>query len=90
MNINFPECDIIKLATQINSGQDYEKLSNFLLENEYNEKIVVGMGALGTHARALFPLRGSYLTYASLKETTAPGQLSIDEMVQIYRRMGLR
>jgi len=42
------------------------------------------MGELGIFSRIACVLTGSFLTYASLEEKTAPGQINIDEMREIY------
>ncbi|MFX1418323.1 MAG: type I 3-dehydroquinate dehydratase [Promethearchaeota archaeon] len=50
-----------------------------------NQKIIsFCMGPLGVLSRILCVLAGSFLTYASLDEETAPGQINIDEMKEIY------
>jgi len=43
------------------------------------------MGEAGLPARVLAPREGSRLAYAALEETTAPGQLSLQEMKRLYR-----
>jgi 3-dehydroquinate dehydratase/shikimate dehydrogenase len=49
--------------------------------------IAIAMGTAGVATRILGPSRGSFLTYASLdsETATAPGQLSVSELKQIYR-----
>ncbi|NVM36327.1 MAG: type I 3-dehydroquinate dehydratase [Candidatus Lokiarchaeota archaeon] len=42
------------------------------------------MGPLGIFSRIMCVTVGSFLTYASLEEKTAPGQIHIDEMREIY------
>ena len=42
------------------------------------------MGELGIFSRIVCPLAGSFLTYASFEEKTAPGQLNIKKMREIY------
>lgn len=42
------------------------------------------MGEKGIISRVLCPLFGSYLTYASLDISTAPGQISLDTMREIH------
>jgi 3-dehydroquinate dehydratase len=47
------------------------------------------MGQIGTITRVAAPLLGAEFTYASLepKLATAPGQLAVDEMKDIYNMM---
>jgi 3-dehydroquinate dehydratase / shikimate dehydrogenase len=51
------------------------------------EMIAIAMGEAGVVSRILGPSRGSFLTYASLTpdSSTAAGQLTIDEMKNVYR-----
>jgi len=42
------------------------------------------MGPVGIFSRIMCVTVGSFLTYASLEEKTAPGQINIDEMREIY------
>lgn len=50
-----------------------------------NQKIIsFCMGKLGIFSRINCVLAGSFLTYASLEEKTAPGQINIKKMREIY------
>ncbi len=50
------------------------------------EKILIGMGEYGIATRILATLFGSYLTFASAPgKSAAPGHLSIDEIIKLYR-----
>ena len=42
------------------------------------------MGTLGFFSRIMCVIKGSFLTYASLEEKTAPGQINIEKMKEIY------
>lgn len=86
--INKSYADLLKIAVKVNSTEDCTRLFN-LLKNR-NDLIVVGMGTLGTFTRIVAPLLGSYLTYASINQSTAPGQLSLKTMHEIYKRLGVR
>jgi 3-dehydroquinate dehydratase/shikimate dehydrogenase len=52
-----------------------------------HEMIAIAMGTSGLATRILGPSRGAFLTYASLTDDkpTAPGQISVDELRQVYR-----
>ncbi|MEE9378073.1 MAG: type I 3-dehydroquinate dehydratase [Candidatus Lokiarchaeia archaeon] len=52
--------------------------------NSAQKLISFCMGTLGIFSRIMCVTIGSFLTYASLEEKTAPGQINIDEMREIY------
>ncbi len=54
------------------------------LSNSNHNIISFCMGALGIFSRIMCVLTGSFFTYASLDEKTAPGQLTISKMREIY------
>jgi len=58
-----------------------------LLSEEEGDKIVFCMGKSGMISRILTKKFGGFLSFASLSsdESTAPGQLQIDEMKKLYR-----
>jgi len=87
----FPEkgdADLLKIAVTVKTKEDVQELVN--LHSHRDDVIIVGMGPHGTPLRLFSPLLGSYLTYCSVRERTAPGQTDLQTMVRIYREMGLR
>jgi 3-dehydroquinate dehydratase/shikimate dehydrogenase len=80
---------ILKIAVQANDAIDCLAVFNLLerARQEGREMIAIAMGAAGVATRILGPSRGSYLTYASLdaENLTAPGQVSVTELQQVYR-----
>ncbi len=82
--------DIIKLATMVNDEKDLEVLLLFTLKHKKDNVIVIGMGEKGIPSRIVNPLFGSLITYASIREISAPGQIHLKEMVQIFKIMGIR
>ncbi|MEM2960941.1 MAG: type I 3-dehydroquinate dehydratase, partial [Candidatus Bathyarchaeia archaeon] len=52
--------------------------------------VCFAMGENGLLSRILSPLFGASFTYASLERglETAPGQITISELREIYRRLG--
>ncbi len=57
------------------------KICRYLLEkNKYKNVISFCMGELGIFSRIVCVKAGSFLTYASLEERTAPGQINIKNM----------
>lgn len=78
--------DIIKIATMVTKESDTQNLLRVLANKKPQQHmIVIGMGEEGKLTRILGPLMGSYLTFASYKNsTTAPGQIEISELHTIY------
>lgn len=80
---------VLKIAVQVHDATDC--LATFaLLEQAHNDGralIAIAMGQAGVATRILGPSRGSFLTYASLEDgtETAPGQLSVRELSDVYR-----
>jgi 3-dehydroquinate dehydratase/shikimate dehydrogenase len=77
------DADAIKIATQCNSIAD--SLRVLALAKGRKNIITVPMGEIGLPARVLALREGSALAYAAVGEKTAPGQLMLDEMKNLYR-----
>jgi len=73
----------VKLAAQVDSFQDSVRLLR-LAANSKNF-VAVPMGEVGLPARILALREGSALAYAPVAAATAPGQVSLDEMKNLYR-----
>lgn len=82
--------DIIKISTMVNDIKDLETLLLFTLRYRKNPIIVIGMGDIGKASRIIMPCLGCLITYASLRIKSAPGQISLKDMVYIFRVLGLR
>lgn len=78
---------IPKIATRINSEADTENLRRLIQDHPDTPLCVLGMGKMGIKSRVIFPCLGSALTYGHLDESTAPGQLSSDYLVQTLRTL---
>ena len=77
---------VVKMATMVNDENDLRILTNLLLKYPEQKKIIVGMGPIGAISRITFPLMGSLLTFASLKDqASASGQIDILQMQNIYK-----
>ncbi|MEM1586408.1 MAG: type I 3-dehydroquinate dehydratase [Candidatus Bathyarchaeia archaeon] len=84
--------DICKVVTMANSLMDSVRC--LIFTHEMNKKINLvcfAMGERGLLSRVLSPVFGAPFTYASLGRglETAPGQITIHELREIYRRMSL-
>lgn len=76
-------CDAIKIAVQCNSLAESRKLLRFAQRRR--NIVAVPMGDVALPARFL-ALRGrNGFAYAPVENSTAPGQISLDEMKRIYR-----
>ena len=76
---------IAKVATLVTSWADNRRLLALLSKAWPKPVIVAGMGEIGQITRVIGPARGSFLSYASSGEASAPGQLSLREMLNVYR-----
>ena len=77
---------VIKVAYRARSLRDNLELFDILREAD-RPTIALGMGEFGLMSRVLAPKFGAFLTFASLRDTsaTAPGQPTITEILQRYR-----
>jgi 3-dehydroquinate dehydratase type I len=84
--------DICKVVTTARNFED--NLSVLQLITAFPEKRVVAfaMGAAGVTSRIFCPLVGGDFTYASLTEgkESAPGQISVKDLKNIYEMIGSR
>jgi 3-dehydroquinate dehydratase type I len=79
---------LIKIACKANSAVDVENLRKLIERLGRDKSIIVAMGEIAKESRIEFPLIGSFLTFANLREDpTASGQYSIDEMINKYERI---
>ena len=80
---------VLKIAVQANDAIDCLPIFQLLqrARADGREMIAIAMGAAGVATRILGPSRGAFLTYASLdiETTTAPGQISVRELMEVYR-----
>ncbi len=81
-----PACSVVKVAYRARSIRDNLELFEILRDRQ-KPTIALGMGQFGVMSRILAPKFGGFLTFASLRDesTTAPGQITIDELLNLYR-----
>lgn len=75
--------DAIKIAAQCESLRDSLKLLR--LSRGRRDVVAVPMGDIALPARLLALREGSSLAYAPVENSTAPGQVALDEMLDLYR-----
>jgi 3-dehydroquinate dehydratase / shikimate dehydrogenase len=73
----------IKIAAHCRSISDGARICE--LARGRRDVVAVPMGEVGLAGRVLSLRAGSALAYAAVEQSTAPGQLSLDAMVDLYR-----
>lgn len=83
--------DICKIIGTAESYSDNLTYLEFLSENSEKQIISFGMGKVGKISRVLSPVLGGFFTYSSAEtgKEAAPGQLTISELREIYKLMGI-
>ncbi|MFW5930065.1 MAG: type I 3-dehydroquinate dehydratase [Halobacteriota archaeon] len=78
--------DLAKLAVTAATHEDVHRLLGVTLDYRGRPVATMAMGGLGSYSRFLAPVYGSRLTYGSLGDPTAPGQLSVEDVVDLLAR----
>jgi 3-dehydroquinate dehydratase/shikimate dehydrogenase len=76
---------IAKVSTHVNRWADNRRIFDALARKWDKPVIATGMGDLGQITRIAGPSRGSFLSYASTSNASAPGQISLQEMLNVYK-----
>ncbi len=80
---------MLKIAVQADDAIDCLPVVRLLdrARRDGREIIAIAMGQAGVATRILGPSRGAFLTYGSLDDesSTAPGQLTVEELREVYR-----
>lgn len=81
-----PSCAVAKIAFRARSLRDNLELFEITREAP-KPTIALGMGEFGLMSRVLAPKFGGFLTFASLRDTTAtaPGQPTVSDLLGMYR-----
>ncbi len=77
--------EIAKIATQVNGPEDVRNLLS--LYNLPGKKVVLGMGPMGRITRVMGSYLGAEFTFGSTVkgDETAPGQLTVKQLNDIYK-----
>jgi 3-dehydroquinate dehydratase/shikimate dehydrogenase len=75
--------DAVKIAAQSRSVSDSVRICE--LARARRDAVAIPMGEMGLAGRILSLRMGSALAYGAVEQATAPGQLSLDAMVDLYR-----
>lgn len=81
--------DIVKIAVTANHREDLIRMASFTIRHRKDNIITISMGEHGRASRLVFPVLGSMITYAAVTATSAPGQLSVQEMAGYFKAFGL-
>src|SRR5256885_128301 len=81
------EVDAVKISAEARSIHDSIRLMR--LARSSKSFVAVPMGEAGRPARILALREGSALAYAPVAAATAPGQVSLDDMIHLYRAHAL-
>ncbi|MGO9377873.1 MAG: type I 3-dehydroquinate dehydratase [Dissulfurispiraceae bacterium] len=82
--------DIVKIAVRATSHEDLLRFVDFALRNRDMGLITISMGEKGLPSRIFTPLLGSPITFGYINTASAPGQLSVQEMMSIFKKLKMR
>ena len=82
--------DIVKIAVTAEENDDVVRLAVFTNKHRDEGLITISMGDRGLSSRIFSPLFGSLITYGYVTHPSAPGQLSVSELLYIFRRLKVR
>jgi 3-dehydroquinate dehydratase-1 len=82
--------DIVKIAVKATSREDLLRFIDFALRNRDKGLITISMGERGLPSRIFTPLLGSPITFGYINTASAPGQLSVQEMMSIFKKLKMR
>jgi len=84
--------DVGKIAVEANSIEDCKTVLNMISKSAEVglPLIAISTGNLGSFTRLVGPIYGSFLTYAPISsENTSLGQIPLEELILIYKRLNL-
>jgi 3-dehydroquinate dehydratase-1 len=79
--------DVVKIAAHAASIDDLGTLLAVTLATRRRGVVTLAMGPLGPLSRVALPAAGSLLTYGHVGRPTAPGQLTVPELADLFRRL---
>jgi len=78
--------DIIKIAVMANTMDDIARLTSFTINNKEKGLVTISLGDTGLISRIFNPMIGSLMTYGHLGVPAAPGQISVEEIINYLKR----
>lgn len=82
--------DLVKIAVTARTREDLLRLLLFTLRQRDKGMITMAMGDAGLPSRVVSPLFGSLVSYGYVSRPSAPGQLSVAELMGLFRTLKLR
>jgi 3-dehydroquinate dehydratase-1 len=82
--------DIVKIAAMAKDREDLIRLAFLTQRHKESGIITMSMGDKGLPSRVFNPIFGSLITYGYINHPSAPGQLSVSELMYIFRRLKIR
>ena len=82
--------EIIKVAVTAKDRNDLIRLLLFTLKHRDSGVITMCMGDEGLPSRIISPVFGSLIAYGYINKPSAPGQLSILQLSEIFRLLNIR
>lgn len=82
--------DIIKIAVTASERKDLVRLLLLTIRHSDKGIITMSMGDEGAPSRIVSPVFGSLIVYGYVKKPSAPGQLSISQLFDIFKLIKLR
>ncbi|HSB51366.1 MAG TPA: type I 3-dehydroquinate dehydratase [Dissulfurispiraceae bacterium] len=82
--------DIVKIAVTAKGRDDLLRLLLFTFRHRDKGMITMSMGDAGLPSRVVGPLFGSLISYGYVGRPSAPGQLSVSELMDLFRKLKLR
>lgn len=84
------QADIVKIALKCKHIDEVHELYRLCLEYKDKDAIFIAMGDVAKASRIVCPLCGSLMTYGYVNKPTAEGQLSIEEIYQVFKLLKVR
>ncbi len=81
--------DIVKIAVKAQDRDDLIRLLLFTLRHKDSGIITMCMGDEGVPSRIVAPIFGSLVAYGYINEPSAPGQLSISQLSDIFKLLNI-
>lgn len=82
---------LFKVATRTDTPEQLARLLEFMAHDDKGVAVsVMGVGKLGAVSRALLASCGSAMAYAALADKQVEGQLSVPDLQETFRLLGLR
>jgi 3-dehydroquinate dehydratase type I len=82
--------DIVKIAVTPKDRDDLVRTLLLTVKHRDKALITISMGDKGLPSRILGPVFGSLITYGFVSRPSAPGQVSVSELLHILRRLKVR